>query len=526
MKLPVATPPRGRFDAGRTGAGIALLCLAAGAAALLGVGTVAAGPPAKPAASASPPAISGPQARTLAQMRYDNRVDGRAAFHADLGSQGTGARVGGWVDWNRSLVYLASVTTTPGPADGLVQAVPGLIAIHAGRPAAPSPSASAAPDAYPVPPATPPVDGWRLRPLDPTAASGAAFDGLVTLLFGLATDRPDDATLLAGSGARFLRRDTMSTVPVSVFTTPPRPDLRPSLGQPSAVPSASALPSTSASPAQGASPTQTPSAPPSAPASAPPSAAAGIAGPATYWLDDNSRLRRVDAVLGGGVPVRVDFDRVQTATPAAIELLGGAPVQPRPVTADEAQLLANLPVRDRTARGGQVTLTVPVGGSGLVKAAGWLDWRIPAAYLALRDLDNSGAGTLLRADRTGVVSRTGPPADTPPLRPPTDGWTLSAWNQRPNASADIDLLLTTVIGLGSGTRGDASALRTSASWLRTDTIGTVPVTVFELRGLRYWVGRDGVLLRLEVRTAGGGYGYLDLTPGAVPVLPKPLATGR
>jgi hypothetical protein len=130
---------------------------------------------------------------------------------------------------------------------------------------------------------------------------------------------------------------------------------------------------------------------------------------------------------------------------------------------------------------------------------------------------------LLRAERTGVLSRTGPPADTPPLRPPADGWTRSAWNQRPNTSSDIDLLLTTVIGLGSGTLGDPTALRSSASWLRTDTIGAVPVTVFELRGLRYWVGRDGVLRRLEVHTASGGYGYLDLVPGTVPVLPKPTA---
>lgn len=545
MKLPVAAPPRGRFDAGRTGAGIALLCLAAAAAVVLGVGSVAAGPPGKPAASATPPAISDPQARSLAAMRYGNQVDGRVAFHADLGSPGTGARVGGFVDWQRSLVYLASVavddaggagasqpsTATPGPADGLVQAVPGLIAIHAGRPAAPSPSASAAPDAYPVPPATPPVDGWRLRPLDPTATNGAAFDGLVALLFGLAADRPDDAAQLAGSGARFVRRDKVSTVPVSVFTTSPRPGVRPLFLQPSGEPSASATP---ASPAQ--APSTPASAQPSTPASPQPSEAAGIAGPATYWLDDNARLRRVDAVLGGGLPIRVDFQRVPTATPAAIEQLGGAPVAPRPVTADEALLLAELPVRDRTARGGSVALTVPVGASGLMQAAGWLDWRTPAAYLALRDVDNAGAGTLLRADRTGVLSRTGPPADTPPLKPPTDGWTQATWAQRPSTSVDIDLLLTTVIGLGSGVREDPSPLRTSASWLRTDTIGTVPVTVFEIRAggetvpgharLRYWVDRDGVLRRLEVRTAGGGYGYLDLVPGAVPVLPKPLPSGR
>jgi hypothetical protein len=523
----VAAPPRGRFDAGRTGAGIALLCLAAAAAAVLGVGSLSARAPHKP--PSSPPPISDPQARSLAAMRYGNQLDGRVAIHADLGSPGTGVRIGGWIDWQRQLVYLASVAATPGPADGLLQAVPGLIAVHAGRPAdtPPSPSPSATPGGYPMPPATPPVDGWRLRPLDPTAASGAAFDELVATLFALASDRPDDAAQLAGSGARFLRRDTVSTVPVSVFTAPPR------LGQRSASPMSPESPSASpsASPLPPVSPSASPSVSPLLLVS--PSAPAAAAGPATYWLDDNARLRRLDAVLGGGLPMRVDFDRGERSAPAAIALLGGAPVQPRAVTADEAKMLAELPVRDRAARGGQVTLAVPVGGAGLVEATGWLDWRTPAAYLALRDLDDPGAGTLLRADRTGVTSRGAGSATAPPLKPPADGWTQSTWGQRADnaATVDVDTLLTTALNLGSGTRGDPSPLHTTASWLRTDAIDAVPVTVFEIRGaretvpgqarLRYWVDRDGVLRRLEVRTAGGGYGRLDLTPGAVPVLPKP-----
>jgi hypothetical protein len=516
----VAAPPRGRFDAGRTGAGIALLCLAAASAAVLGVGSVSGGAPHTPQSSAPP--ISDPQARSLAAMRYGNQLDGRVAFHADLGSPGTGVRIGGWIDWKRPLVYLASLAATPGPADGLVQAVPGLIAIHAGRPAGPAASPSAAPGGYPMPPATPPADGWRLRPLDPAASSGAAFDELVTRLFTLATDRPDDAAALAGSGARFLRRDTVSTVAVNVFTAPPGLTAAP------ATPSAS--PSPWSAPAS-----QLPSAPssPSSPAS--PSASPSPAGAATYWLDDNSRLRRLDAVLAGGLPVRVDFDRGDRSEPAAIGLLGGAPVQPRAVTADEARTLADLPVRDRAARGGQLTMEVPVGTSGLVTAAGWLDWRTPVAYLALRDLDNPGAGTLLRADRTGVISHDSGADTTPPLKAPAGGWTQSTWAQRAGTpdTADVDALLTAVLNLGSGTHADPSPLRTTASWLRTDTIGAVPVTVFEIRGpqetvpgrgrLRYWIDRDGVLRRLEIRAAGGGYGRLDLTPGAVPVLPKPVA---
>ena len=551
MKLPVAAPPRGRFDAGRTYAGIALLCLAAAAATVLGVETMSAGAPRKPAAPSAPASISAAQARTLAAMRYDNLVDGRVAFRADLGSPGTGVRVGGWIDWQRPMVYLASLAATPGPADGLVQAVPGLIAIHSGRPAG-----TAAPDGYPVPPALPPADGWRLRPLDPTAASGAAFDQLTALLFGLAAEKPDDAGQVAASGARYVRRDAVSSVPVSVFSAPPGPSPAPTSpgqtspgqsGGPASIPplyavplSGSASPSSGAAPSSGASPSSGGSS--SAPASASPSVSPSpsAAGPATYWLDDNSRLRRLDAVLGGGLPLRIDFDRATVPALNAAALLGGATVQPRPVTADEARMLAELPVKDRAAKGGTVTLAVPVGASGLVQGTGWLDWRTPAVYLALRDLDDAASGSLLRADHTGVTTRgaTGTGAGgAPPLKPPTDGWAQSTWAQRAGASVstvDIDALLTTVVNLGGGTREDPSPLRTTANWLRTDTIGGVPVTVFEIRGanetaapgharLRYWVDKDGVLRRLEVLTAAGGYGYLDLAPGTPPVLPRPVA---
>lgn len=513
MKLPVAAPPRGRFDAGRTYAGIALLCLAAAAATVLGVGTMSAGAPRKPATPSSTPPISDAQARSLAAMRYGNLTDGRIAFHADLGSPGTGTRVGGWIDWQRPMVYLASLAATPGPADGLVQAVPGLIAIRAGRPAG-------APDGYPTPPATPPADGWRLRPLDPTAASGAAFDQLTALLFGLAAEKPDEAGQVAGSGVRYLRRDTVSNVPVSVFTAPARPSAAPSGTSPFyAVPlSGSASPVPSASP----SPSPAPS--------------ASTAGPATYWLDDNSRLRRLDTVIGANLPVRIDFDRVTVPALNAVALLGGALVQPRPVTADEARMLAELPVKDRAAKGATVTASVPVGAAGMVLATGWLDWRLPAFYLALRDPDDPAAGSLLRADRTGITVRGGGIDGSPPLRPPADGWTQSTWAQRAGDSGtvDLDALLTTLVNLGGGTRQDPSPLRTTANWLRADTIGAVPVTVFEIRGatetaapgharLRYWVDKDGVLRRLEIRTAAGGYGYLDLTPATPPVLPKPVA---
>jgi hypothetical protein len=63
----------------------------------------------------------------------------------------------------------------------------------------------------------------------------------------------------------------------------------------------------------------------------------------TYWLDDGSRLRRLDALLRKDLPVRVDFTRDDQTVPSAAGVLGGAPVAPRPVTAAEAQLPARMP---------------------------------------------------------------------------------------------------------------------------------------------------------------------------------------
>jgi len=42
--------------------------------------------------------------------------------------------------------------------------------------------------------------------------------------------------------------------------------------------------------------------------------------------------------------------------------------------------------------------------------------------------------------------------------------------------------------------------------------------------LRYWLDGDGLLRRIEVRTREGAFGWLDVTPAWVPVLPDPPTT--
>jgi hypothetical protein len=270
---------------------------------------------------------------------------------------------------------------------------------------------------------------------------------------------------------------------------------------------------------------------------------AGNGGQVTYWLDDNAKLRRLDALLRKDLPVRVDFNRDDRATPAVVEVLGGAPIAPRPVSAAEAQQLARLPVRDHAAHGGRVAITLPFSPAGLLHADGWLDWAGTAAYLGVRDADDPGRDTLVWADRTGVVTRTvpgnqpnggTPPVSPPPLKPPAGGWQLTTWAQHDRqGSSDLDILLGAALAATGTTAQDAAKLRPRASWLRTDTLAGVPVTVYEVRGpgetgtppgqglLRYWVDGSGVLRRVQVRTGDHAFGYLDVTPGPVPKLTRP-----
>jgi hypothetical protein len=477
----------------RTAAAVALLCVAAVAALGLGAGLVSCGS-ARWSRPASRP-VTTAEAALLGGMRLHNYQDSGAGLRGVIRSSGGDVRIAGWVDWHRPLIYINSISASPGPADGLVQAVPGLVAVRAGRMATATASpGSRALDPYPAPPVVPPTDGWRVRQLIATGPAGSAFDTLLALLFTVAAQAPDNATLLAGTGARFVRRDEIGGVPVSVIDGPAVPPSHP--GSPT--PRASAADWQSA----------------------------GTGDQVRYWLDGTGRLRRLDALLSADLPVQVDFQRDDRTRPLAIDLLGGQPVRARPVTKGEARLLSRMRERSRAVTGGRISVTLPVNPAGLVHAQGWLNWRTGTIYLAVRNPDNDAQNGLVRADRYGVStweSRTG--MDQPPLRPPRGGWRHSSWRDRVRGGpTDLDILLNTAMSLSGTGLYDAMERHGGPSFLRRDSRGGDPVVVFEMRGsagrlLRCWVDASGVLRRLEVRTRVGAYAYLDITPGPVPALP-------
>ena len=156
-------------------------------------------------------------------MRERNYHDGGAGVRATISDGTTSVHLAGWVDWRHPVVYLARSGSTPGVADELLQAVPGLVAYRPGSVEAPttSPVSRTSPDAsasvpvvdpHPLPPVPPPADGWQVRPLAPGSGTSAphdpsAVDSALALLLNLTSPQPDSATLLANSDSRWLRPD-------------------------------------------------------------------------------------------------------------------------------------------------------------------------------------------------------------------------------------------------------------------------------------------------------------------------------
>lgn len=453
------------------------------------------------AATASRPVTAVEAARLAAVRRTDLRT-GHAGVRVAIGTGAAAVHLTGWVDWRYPLVYVNRIGATAGPDDGLLQAVPGVVAVHPGRyrPPAGSPPV----DPFPAPPVHAPATGWRVGP----GVADPAVDTALSLLLGLRSAAVDDAARIAAAGARFVGTDEIEGVPVDMFDGP------------------AVLPAGTA------------------PATGTGAAAFVQGGRMRYWVDAHSRLLRAEMVVRPATLVRVDLTPADRTVPIAIELLGGAPVTPTRPTAGQLAKLARMRSRDYASGGGEVTIAVPEGPNDLVSARGWLDWRNGAAYLTLRNNAVPGPDDIWRVDAGGVTYQvpTGqPPAlaplAPPALPPPSIAWQYIAWADRVGRDGpdDLDTLLRTLLAQAApGIDGRARLART-ATRLRSDTVDGVPVTVYEIRArdetgvpaglarMRYWVDGSGVLRRLEMRTAGGAYAYATVRPAAVPRLPDPLA---
>ncbi|MEO3774186.1 hypothetical protein [Micromonospora sp. B9E7] len=424
----------------------------------------------------------------LAAVRVTNLRDLRAGVRITAGVDAARIELVGWVDWSRSLLYLDVGGPGAGAERGLVQKVGPVLVVRPDPAAVPTPAA---------PPLVPPTDRWRLHRLAPATNLAPVLD----LLLGLAADRPDATQAVPGGGARWIARDTVAAGPVDVLQA--------------------SLPGT---PPSGSAPGST--------TSAAGSANADPDGQTRYWLDQDARLHKLVTRLPGVGPVTVVLNRTDRPTLHPVDALGGRPGLPRALTDAERRRLDQLPARLRAQSGATVTLTAPVGTDTNLRGAGWLSWTTRTAYLAVVDLGLPDRRTLLRRDTTGLARAdlpagaagggTAEEPDRPPLPPPAGPWRVSR-----SGSDALSVLVDAAVAAGSvGPRGTAVRVR-------EDVAGGQTVDVVEVgpagARLRYWIGRDGSLRRLELHTDANAWAQLDLRPTVVPRLgpiPRPADTPR
>ncbi len=502
-----STPPPGNGTR-RPRRAVALVALAALIVGALFVGNAflsRARQPSTPTFPSRP--VTAAEATRLAGVRLSNYTAGHAAVFVTIGSGLTAVRMNGWVDWRQPLIYLNSVGQTAGPDDGMIQAIPGVVAVRPGlyRPPATGGTAYAP---YPAPPIPAPPTGWQVRPIEP----GSAIDTMITLLFSMRAASIDNASQISAIGTLLVGTDEINGVPVDIID-------------------GAAVPPVAAS-----QPTATPT--------GLPFAAQG--GQVRYWVDAHSRVLRVEALVDPTTTLRIDFNRSDRTDPSAIELLGGAANKPTPLTAKQLTLLAKMRKADDAAGGGVITLAVPVDQQTLYSATGWVDWHVPAVYATIRNNKSSSPDATLRADAAGLTvygtltgtagQNAGGALAKPSLHPAPSGWKRTPWTGYADqyGEQDLELIMNELLAVSSSMPDDPATLKPIASRLRSDTVDGVPVTVFEVRQpaeakvtpgygrLRFWVDAHGVLRRLELRTRTGAYGYITITPGNVPTLPDPV----
>ncbi len=205
---------------------------------------------------------------------------------------------------------------------------------------------------------------------------------------------------------------------------------------------------------------------------------------------------------------------------AAALLLGAcsspAPSGPRLVTTEEAQLLAVLRFKNFDAGTRSVTSSFVDAGTDL-DLTGWFDYASDTGYGELDALGTPNSLILWNSTAIAAHDPSGgavlPPPDADPLL--TAAWRTAVLSPR---ESTLHSLVAVIESLGSDRPENPLLLQQGgALWLRTDVIDDTAVTVFagptstdgaaststaidpDASNLHYWVNKDGLLLRLEVR---------------------------
>ncbi|PZF81559.1 hypothetical protein [Jiangella anatolica] len=213
-----------------------------------------------------PRPLTGDEAQRLSMMRYTNYTDGVRAIRFEVVDGGRTRTVDGWADFARHVGY-ANVSTDGADPELVAWTLSG-ITTHA-------PVGPASADGPPLPP---PDDAeWASSALAPEQSR---LHAVLALVFQSASDRPDNPLLLQQTDARWLRSDDVDGVPVDVV----------------------------------AGPTADRAYDPETATTAPDGSDATV----RYWLDEESRLLRLETRLGGAG----DWTTVEFADAPGVDFAG------------------------------------------------------------------------------------------------------------------------------------------------------------------------------------------------------------
>lgn len=155
-----------------------------------------------------PHTVTNAEADRLAEALYSNWDAGGVAFELNAApAAGETVRVVGEVDFTDQIGYgLVTAVGEDSPVKGVIFTP---TTILENIPALVDASATVGGAAF----------IWVGRPMD---ASAYQLDGLLGVVFGLATPQRDNPELISQSGARWLRHDTLRGTPVDVFEYSPQ----------------------------------------------------------------------------------------------------------------------------------------------------------------------------------------------------------------------------------------------------------------------------------------------------------------
>ena len=242
-----------------------------------------------------------------------------------IGTGASAVHLTGWVDWRTQLIYLNSLGAKPGPSDGMLQAIPGIIAVRPGRYTPPATTGSKTVyDPYPGAAGARAAD----RLADPRLRAGVAdrHDGDAAVRAAVDDGRQRVARSPA-IGTRFVGTDEIGGDKVDVLdgaaVPPPAPKASTTGGPTAATPA----PSHSGLPF------------------------AAYGGQVRYWVDAHSRLLRAEALVNPSTGLRIDFDRTDGTEPDRDRTARRCPDPSDEADGDQANVLAEHADARRTGEG-------------------------------------------------------------------------------------------------------------------------------------------------------------------------------